>query len=409
MPRVQVSEYPFEARVLRVSQPIGTFYITALPARLLLDVAYSDAMQAVAQTDGSGYIVEGTQRLPNPKRLPQIAGYIDRVDAAFPNSLILAANFRQDTGFLEDDDQEQESEPFKRRRWDVVQSGGELILVIPTGEKLAAIIDGQHRLFAFADVQNPARLDMQLVCAVFLELTKPYQAQLFATINSTQKPVDKSLTYELFGYNISDDTEDHWTPDKLAVLLTRKLGTDARSPLCGRIIVSPRRDSALSNLSQGVDWKVSTAAVAEGIMRLFTSDPKRDSDFLLSPTPKVRSALRNERRDRSPFRELYLTGNDSLIFTAVMNFLNVCNEIFWTGVKPNSFITRTVGIQALFDVLRDLAPVAYSSHDVSLVFFSRWLERAAGIDFAGETFRKASGSGRVVIRQALREALDIAK
>jgi hypothetical protein len=42
---------------------------------------------------------------------------------------------------------------------------------------------------------------MQLICSIFFELPKPYQAQLFATINSTQKPVDKSLTYELFGYN----------------------------------------------------------------------------------------------------------------------------------------------------------------------------------------------------------------
>ena len=46
---------------------------------------------------------------------------------------------------------------------------------------------------------------MELLCAIFVDLPKPFQAQLFATINSTQKPVNKSLTYEMFGYNVDDE------------------------------------------------------------------------------------------------------------------------------------------------------------------------------------------------------------
>jgi hypothetical protein len=60
-------------------------------------------------------------------------------------------------------------------------------------------------------------------------------------LNSTQKRVDKSLTYELFGYNISEEKEEYWTPDKLAVFLTRKLNTEENSPLSGRILIAPTR------------------------------------------------------------------------------------------------------------------------------------------------------------------------
>jgi DGQHR domain-containing protein len=88
--------FPFRTPVLRVDQPIGSFYVGVLPAKILLEVAFSDVMAAKARPDGSGYDLTGTQRLPQPKRLPQIAEYIDRADAAFPNTIILAGNYRAD-------------------------------------------------------------------------------------------------------------------------------------------------------------------------------------------------------------------------------------------------------------------------------------------------------------------------
>jgi hypothetical protein len=73
----------------------------------------------------------------------------------------------------------------------------------------------------------------------FNALFGQFAHQLLATINSTQKPVDRSLTYKLFGYNVSDEPEEFWTPDKLAVFPARKLGTDDESLLKGRITVAP--------------------------------------------------------------------------------------------------------------------------------------------------------------------------
>ena len=205
--------FPYETRALRVEQPLGTFYVAVLPAELLLQVAFSDHTCAAINPDGSGYDLKGTQRPTQDKRLNEIANYINRVDAAFPNSIIIAANHDLATGFdqgeVEDmasEHDEQSGIPHQSKAWTVEeQEEGHYKLLIPTSERLAAVIDGQHRLFSFSKVGMQAIRSMDLPCSVFLDLPKSLQAQIFAVINSTQKRVDRSLTYELFGYNLADE------------------------------------------------------------------------------------------------------------------------------------------------------------------------------------------------------------
>lgn len=406
--------YPLTVPAIRVEQPIGSYFVAVLPARVLLDVAYSDRMSATLNADGLGYRVDGTQRLKDPKRLTQITDYIDRSDSAFPNSIILAANFDQATGLTEDveaEDDEAQSEANANEaaktvwRIETGEDGCEK-LVIPSAVKLAALIDGQHRLFSFANA-NPDRLDMELICAIFLDLPKPFQAQLFATINSTQKPVDKSLTYELFGYNVSEESAQHWTPDKLAVFLTRKLNTEDGSPLKGRVVVAPKRDAALMALNTSVDWKISTAVVVEGIMRLYSSNPKRDTNEMLTPPIKTRDQLREKAKDKSPLREVYLDGNDAIMYALVLNFLKACQTVFWNKASPSSYIVKTIGVQALMDILRKISSDAYSGRDVSVGFFQNILEPAGAIDFAADPFKNASGAGRSSIRRAIEQAIGL--
>ncbi|OUC13405.1 MAG: DNA phosphorothioation-associated DGQHR protein 1, partial [Alkalinema sp. CACIAM 70d] len=363
-------DFPYKTRALRIEQPLGVYYVAVLPAELLLQVAYSDVMSATLRQDDQGYDLSGTQRPQQQKRLKEIAHYIGRSDAAFPNTIILAANFQMETGLIEDDEEpsddsvnlaNQQDPAVHDKRWSISEeNNGCFSVTIPTREKLAAIIDGQHRLFAYTEVTDKAKLGMPLICSIFLDLPKPYQAQLFATINSTQKPVDKSLTYDLFGYNISDEPPEYWTPDKLAVFLTRKLGVDPQSPLKGRIIVAPQRDAGLKNLAKQ-DWRISTAVVVGGVVRLISTNPKRDTNILrnandgLSLEKQPRSILIQAIRDKSPLRSSYTEINDNLIYTLVLNYLIACHDVFWTPAKDDSFILKTVGVQALFDILRKLA------------------------------------------------------
>jgi hypothetical protein len=218
--------------------------------------------------------------------------------------------------------------------------------------------------------------------------------------------VDKSLTYELFGYNIDEEASAYWSPDKLAVSLTRKLSVDAESPLCGRILIAPKKDAALTSLVSSKDWKISTAVIVEGVMRLFSSNPKRDAQTMLTPTRSSRLALKDGPKDRSPMREYFVEGNDQLIFTLVLNFLRACDRSLWSVASPGSFITKTVGVQALFDVLRrDLASKALAEKNLKVEFFENILSRASRIDFAAEAYKNASGSGRSTIRKAIEAAI----
>lgn len=406
-----MATFPYKTPALLVEQPMGSFYVAILPADLLLAVCYSDALSATYDEESRTYKLDGTQRLPQPKRLEPIADFIDRVDSVFPNAIILAANQRKEDGLTEDalgnDDEPINDNP----RWDVSleasgdDNNGTLYLTIPTAQKLAAIIDGQHRLFAFARA-SPDRRTMSLVCSVFIDLPKPYQAQIFATINSTQKPVDKSLTFELFGYNIDEENSWQWSPDKLAVFLSRKLATEDESPLHGRIVIAPRQDDRLRDMAAGRPWKVSTAVIVNGIMRLFTSNPKKDANSLQSTVGRERSTLVGARNDRSPLRQLYLEGNDVIIYEIVKNYLIACDRVFWRKAAPASYIIKTVGIQALFDILKSNIGKFLANKDVSVDSFVRFLTPAMGIDFAQAEFKNPSGSGRSYIRRALQEAID---
>lgn len=406
-------EFPYEAHALRVDQRLGTFYVTVLPAELLLQVAASDTMRATMKEDGTGYTLDGTQRLIQSKRLGEIAAYINRVDSSFPNSIILAANYDLETGLdqgeLEYISSEEAGSPLAASRvWTITEADdGCHRLTIPSSEKLAAIIDGQHRLFSFARAEAQSMKEMNLLCSVFIDLPKALQAQIFAMINSTQKRVDRSLTYELFGYNVSDEEEVYWTPDKLAVFFARKLGTDAESPLRGRIMVAPKADLALRELAAKANWRVSTAVIVDGVLRLFSSNPKQDANRMRKDEASPRSELRKGPKDRSPLRGVFIDGNDALIYKMVLNYLKASQDVFWGNAKKESFIFRSIGVQAIFDILRKLAGKSLEAKDISVGYFTIALEAAKEIDFADERFRNPSGSGRTMIRRAIEEAIGI--
>lgn len=397
--------FPLSVPALRVVQPIGVYYVAVIPAEVLLQVSYSDKLTAKWDATRQTYLLEGTQRALQEKRFQQIAEYIARADSAFPNAIILAANFRQDDGLLETGPEENAPAGTFDPRWTITDdANGHAKLTIPSAAKLAAIIDGQHRLLGFTRVTDLTRLKMDLVCSVFLGLPKPYQAQLFATINSTQKAVDKSQTYELFGYNLEEEDPQQWSPDKLAVFIARKLGTDPESPLRGRVVIAAETDEELRALSAETNWRVSTAVVVDGVLRLISSNPKRDASIMLEDGRRPRSVLELARVDRSKLRSLYLAGQDQVLYVLTRSFLQACENIFWAAAPKGSYITKTIGVQALFDILKLVADDANERRDISVKFFEATLRPAGLIDFTSDEFRNASGAGRTTIKRAIASA-----
>ena len=391
----RIDNAPLCFPAIRVEQPLGEFYAVAIPAKHLLEICYTDRLRAI--TEGDAYRLEGSQRVINNTRLKEIGRYISTNEAAFPNSIILAANYSASTGLSVDD------ETLKWRVEPHSENNGCLELIIPRAERLAPIIDGQHRLFGFTHAIKK-RLNMPVLCSVFLDLPRPYQAYLFATVNSTQKAVDRSQTYELFGYNISEEPPEFWSPEKLAVFLARKMNTDASSPLCGRILVAAENDFAISRAQARAEnrWMVSTATVVDGITRLISNAPKADADALRTGLNQKRSKLIKVRRGRQPpLRALYIDTRDKVILEAVSNFFHALLEVCGPELLVESYLTKTVGIQALFDTLRSLAISALAEKDFSRDWFEEKLKPLSMIDFSHRTFQQASGQGRTQIRRVI--------
>jgi hypothetical protein len=78
--------YPVKVQALRLEQEMGLFFAVVLPAELLLDVAFSDALSAQYDSTTGQYRLDGTQRETQNKRLKPIADYINRYDSCFPNA-----------------------------------------------------------------------------------------------------------------------------------------------------------------------------------------------------------------------------------------------------------------------------------------------------------------------------------
>ena len=380
---------------IRVKQPIGEFFAVAIPARKLLEVCYSEPVEAIRE--GNSYRLEWTQRPLDKKRLREIGQFIGTNEATFPNSIILAANYSRDDGANVDEG----------LRWFVEDVGSRLELVIPTNQELAPIIDGQHRLLGFVDAP-PERLNMLVLCSVFIDLPRPYQAYLFAMVNSTQKSVSRSQTFELFGYNLDDENPKKWSPEKLAVFLGRKLNTDRKSPFFERILIAAEADFAMSaaEAREVGRWMISMATFVDGVTRLISTSPRKDDITLRTGTNQTRENLPSVKNPRSaPLRKLYLAGEDRVLMAAVWNFFDAVIAILGKRLTEDSYLVKTVGIQALFDILRTLAPEALQLKNFSLAWFKMNLDGLHDVDFDHPELREASGQGRTTLRKVVLAAI----
>ena len=289
----------------KVSQPLGDFYLTKIKAEDLAKISYSSELRPKDSDDKSIIEFIGSQRIKKVDKLKQIGRYIDSVEAAFPNSIILAANYNTDGQLIEDE----------KIRWSVESTDNEFYkIVIPTKDRIAAIVDGQHRLDGFKHTENPDRGATELVCAIYIDLPVPYQAYLFSTINHNQTPVNKNVSYILYGYNLEDEKPNAWSPEKLAVFISRQLNSEENSPFFKKIKVAPQIDKILME-GEKDSFAVSTATIVEGILALITTDARRDRDELAKERVNHGRERKNLKvfNDESPLRQYYLNDQDVVI------------------------------------------------------------------------------------------------
>ncbi|WP_303066832.1 DGQHR domain-containing protein [Alistipes indistinctus] len=86
------------------------------------------------------------------------------------------------------------------------------ILHLPKKYRSAYIIDGQHRLYGYADSEYKSKNCIPVVA--FVNLDRKEQVQLFMQINENQKPVPKNLRNTL-------NSDLLWNSDKLKMSKSR--------------------------------------------------------------------------------------------------------------------------------------------------------------------------------------------
>lgn len=372
---------------IKITQPLGEFYITKIKANDLLRISTSSVLRY--DKDGN---LKGNQRALKLDRLKLIANYIQSVEMCFPTSIIVAANVN-DKGMIENEENMWKIEPLK---------DDFIILNIPDIDiKTSLIIDGQHRLNAFSYAPENYR-NIELVCSVFFDLPSPYQAYLFATINGNQKRVDKSLSLELFGYSVEEEPQNTWSPEKLAVYLTRKFNFKKDSPLYQRIKLAPLY-TEIEDVIDESQWLISTAAMADGILKLISSNPQWDRDVLAMKkegllSDKTRKSLVKS-RDKSVLRDLYINCNDDAIYEILDSFFTSVKTILWDKASLNSVITKTIGISVLFDILREIL-----RNDASTRQFNGYISKIEDFDYSSNYFQ-LSGKGKTRLRRVLKYKL----
>lgn len=148
---------------VKVEQSERIFYLFKIKANDLLSIAYFNPREIDRES--------GIQRPFKESRSKEIAEYIDTEDSVLPNNIIVSLNSKFvnfNNGFLEIDQK----------------------------EKIAFVIDGQHRLRAF---KYASKGDFELPVSSFIDLSLSEIAEIFVKINYNQKPVSKSLVYDLLG------------------------------------------------------------------------------------------------------------------------------------------------------------------------------------------------------------------
>ncbi len=373
---------------IKVVQPLGEFYIAKIKARDLLKISTSQ----VARYDRNGNII-GNQRPVNIDRLKAIAKFIQSEEMSFPTSIIVAANVNA-SGIIYDNED---------NRWKIKTTSIPDVfeLEIPEHCISSLIIDGQHRLKAFEEkILDDSYRDIELVCSIFFDLPGSYQAYLFASINGNQKRVDKSLALELFGINLDNEPQNTWSPEKLAVYITRRFNFTKGSPLEGKIRLAPLCDVDTDKSK----WLLSTAAMVEGITKLISSNPQRDRDELVRKRnfyeDKTRRVLKGI-TDRAILRDLYLDNKDDEIFSILNGYFTSVNRLLWTSAEINSIINKTIGISALFDVLKSLL-----ERDKIISSFDDYIKKLVKIPYADDYF-SLTGKGKTRLKRVMKYHLGL--
>ncbi|EGN74188.1 DGQHR domain-containing protein [Idiomarina sp. A28L] len=297
--------------VINFEQPIGNFFMTAMPARFV-----SQIMLVKERVNG------GIQREESKKRIKEITLYCDDPDATFPTPIILSVNSKNikiSAGSVEFEDE----------------------------SHYAEVLDGQHRIKGIAKSEKIDQFTLPVVFVI--DATEEQKAYIFSIINSKQTRVSPSLIYDLF------DVVESRSPHKTCHELARSLNSSEESPFFDRLKMLGKGGGENASLSQGAFVKALLPLISKNPDKL-ALDIKNNADLTYEDLP---------------FSKYFIEGKDEIIFKIIINLFNAVSDTFpneWNN--PKDFIlSKSIGFTAIIRAYPSIHNVGLGKKDLSRDFF----------------------------------------
>lgn len=362
---------------LPVQQPIGEFYIGVIDWGALLEISFADIREI--ERDLDNYL--GIQRKISKARVGELAEYVNRKDATFPTSIILAV--------------EEECVEWNEARSELTLTETDDI----DFQHIAKVLDGQHRLEGLKALPKDATF--QLNITIFVAADMNDQANVFATVNLAQTKVNASLVYDLFDYAKSR------SPQKTAHNIVVALDRAPNGPFQKRI-------KRLGTRTPGRSGETLTqATVVTALLELISEKPMADRDLLMRGK-KLKPASTSELRTR-PFRNLFIEERDVDIAKIINNYFSAVRDRWpsaWDDRSQGNILARTNGFRAFMRALHLLYVDICADSEIGAVIktstFAQRLDAVSLVDDDFNTSRYVPGnSGETALYKDLIHCLEV--
>lgn len=212
-----ISKERIEIPAIKGEMGKQTYYMFSIEPELLLKMGFILHRTKVNESEFPTY-----QRLLVPKRLPSITKFIEE-GGYFPNSIIINFNSKKNRIQFEASSKMSHSNSCYGT------------LKIPNSYSIAYIIDGQHRVYGYANSRFKNTNTIPVVA--FENLDTSEQLKIFMDINENQKAVSPSLRLDL-------EEDLYWNSEKtdkrikaLRSAIIKELSNNQGSPLFDKISV----------------------------------------------------------------------------------------------------------------------------------------------------------------------------
>jgi DGQHR domain-containing protein len=318
---------------LKVSQPLGDFYIVSMPAADIVRITYFDVRRVMReQRDVERYL--GIQRPLRPERVGQIAQYVSTIDAVFPTGIIVAVDYR--CALVNEDENKI---TFKN----YIEEENENNNIFY--RNIARVLDGQHRLAGLEDAVEAQSIsgNFDVNVVVFVGIDIADQANVFATVNLQQTKVNKSLAYDLY------DLMKSRSPQRVCHNIAVTLDRDKQSPFFQRI-----KRLGIATLGRTSET-LTQATFIEPLMSLLTKNPMGDRDLYLRG--KKPGLLPMAEQVKHPLQVFLVEEMDFDLTDLIWNYFEAIRNRWpqaWDSREGGMMLNRTNGYRALMRFFRPL-------------------------------------------------------